>query len=91
LTLARASRDLTVEEIETLSALVGDYDFEASLKCLVDIAERLDLRLSLARLEYERNSTNLGIGLAGTFSHQTALCQSESRTVARQRLAAGVH
>jgi hypothetical protein len=44
---ARASLTgvLTVEEIETLSTLVGGYDFEGSLNCLADIAERLELRL----------------------------------------------
>jgi ethanolamine permease len=36
---------LTTTELETLSGLVGDFDFEASLKCLAGIANRLELHL----------------------------------------------
>jgi CheY-like chemotaxis protein len=36
---------LTGTEIETLSELVGDFDFEAALKCLSRIASRLSLTL----------------------------------------------
>ena len=36
---------LTGTEIETLSELVGDFNFEAALKCLSGIADRLSLRL----------------------------------------------
>ena len=36
---------LTGAEIETLSALVGDFNFEAALKCLSSIAGRLSLKL----------------------------------------------
>jgi hypothetical protein len=36
---------LTGAEIETLSELVGDFNFEAALKCLSSIAGRLSLKL----------------------------------------------
>jgi two-component system sensor histidine kinase/response regulator len=36
---------LTPTEIETLSELVGDFNFEAALKCLSSIADRLSLSL----------------------------------------------
>jgi PAS domain S-box-containing protein len=36
---------LTPTEIETLSELVGDFNFEAALKCLWSVADRLSLRL----------------------------------------------
>jgi len=39
------SRVLTGPEIENLSELVGDYNFEAALKCLSGIASRLSLDL----------------------------------------------
>jgi HPt (histidine-containing phosphotransfer) domain-containing protein len=39
------SRVLTAPEIENLSELVGDYNFEAALKCLSGITSRLQLNL----------------------------------------------
>ena len=39
------SRVLTGAEIETLSELVGRYDFVAARKCIADIAARLSLEL----------------------------------------------
>jgi two-component system, sensor histidine kinase and response regulator len=36
---------LTPTEIETLSELVGDFNFEAALKCLAAISDRLSLSL----------------------------------------------
>ena len=36
---------LTATEIETLSELVGDFNFDSALKCLSSIADRLSLRL----------------------------------------------
>jgi two-component system sensor histidine kinase/response regulator len=36
---------LTPTEIETLSELVGDFNFDSALKCLSSIADRLSLRL----------------------------------------------
>jgi CheY-like chemotaxis protein len=36
---------LTSTEIETLSELVGDFNFDSALKCLSSIADRLSLRL----------------------------------------------
>jgi hypothetical protein len=36
---------LTPTEIEALSELVGDFNFEAALKCLSSIADRLSLSL----------------------------------------------
>jgi HPt (histidine-containing phosphotransfer) domain-containing protein len=39
------SRVLTGAEIETLSGLVGRYDFVAARKCIADIAVRLSLEL----------------------------------------------
>jgi hypothetical protein len=36
---------LTGTEIETLNELVGDYNFEAALKCLSGITSRLELNL----------------------------------------------
>jgi hypothetical protein len=39
------SRVLTGAEVETLSGLVGKYDFVAARKCIADIAARLSLAL----------------------------------------------
>jgi LDH2 family malate/lactate/ureidoglycolate dehydrogenase len=39
------SAALTGSEIENLSELVGDFNFEAALKCLFGIASRLQLNL----------------------------------------------
>jgi two-component system sensor histidine kinase/response regulator len=39
------SAALTGSEIETLSELIGDFNFEAALKCLFGIASRLQLNL----------------------------------------------
>ena len=36
---------LTAAEIETLSELVGDFNFESALKCLSSITDRLSLNL----------------------------------------------
>ena len=36
---------LTPTEIETLSELVGDFNFDSALKCLSSIADRLSLSL----------------------------------------------
>jgi hypothetical protein len=36
---------LTGTEIKTLNELVGDYNFEAALKCLSGIASRFELNL----------------------------------------------
>jgi hypothetical protein len=36
---------LTPTEIETLSELVGDFNFDAALKCISAIADRLSLNL----------------------------------------------
>ena len=42
---SKLSGVLTPAEIETLSELVGDFNFEAALKCLAAISDRLSLNL----------------------------------------------
>ena len=58
---------LTPTEIETLSELVGDFDFESALKCLSSIAGRLSLNLRMTRTDnklvliVDDTPTNVGV------------------------------
>ena len=59
---------LTAAEIETLSELVGDFNFESALKCLSSITDRLSLNLKMTHasdnklvLIVDDTPTNVGV------------------------------
>ena len=57
---------LTATEIETLSELVGDFNFDSALKCLSSIADRLSLRPQMTHdnklvLIVDDTPTNVGV------------------------------